>query len=484
MSPSVKYNPKKLWTSNKQEAKQINKSEANKTSFPPSQFSKVSNQAHFKTNSSRTSSKLGHKSNFKTNWFGLQLANFSQIFRFSNWTKNSSSNSSNNLFNKISGNSENAAGSKLKNKSREAFFAGKNRQNRTVYPGQASSNQMKVFAPKPSTETIAESITENIISKVLHSKKSKFSFGFKSTEYLKPQAFAGLASSWQKEFKLWLIKIQLIPRLNALIGMGSLVVLLLFFFYLCFFDTNFIVKNYQINFTNGSYISNEDMAKIVQSVKDAKLLGIVPNNQYWFLNSQNLTASMSKYEPQIREVKVIDRIWPDKAILEITTEPILLTLGINTGEYWRVSQEGRIISKDEAGLREKLVVVERPISLNRSGLTLKNYSFKDDLPQLNRFWFINWLWKLLGLLNYKVVSTSLPSLFDTDITITLDSGTKLYFDSSALAQDSQKKRIETVLDSKYRSEINLGQINYLDFRISRKVFVCLQNRECSNVAVV
>jgi len=149
----------------------------------------------------------------------------------------------------------------------------------------------------------------------------------------------------------------------------------------------------------------------------------VPNNQYWFLNSQNLTSAMSKFEPEIVDVKVQDRIWPNKVVLEITTQPILLTLGINNGEYWRISQTGKVLSSDEAGLREKLVNVERPISLNRSGVTLQNYSFQDDLPQLNRFWFINWIWKVLELQNYKVLSTTLPSLFDTDIIITLDSGT-------------------------------------------------------------
>lgn len=348
-----------------------------------------------------------------------------------------------------------------------------NNQKRSLYPGQTSGNSIKVFAPK--------NIPEKIIDKVIPQKKTKWQFGFKTPASLKVSAITDYFQSWQKEFKLWLVKIQLIPRLNFLVGIGSALVLMFFFLYLCFFDTYFIVNEYQITFTKGSYISSDDTVKIIQNMKSSKLLGIVPNNQYWFLNSQNLTSAMSKFEPEIVEVKVQDRIWPNKAILEITTQPILITLGINNGEYWRISQTGKVLSSDEAGLREKLVNVERPISLNRSGVTLQNYSFQDDLPQLNRFWFINWIWKVLELQNYKVLSTTLPSLFDTDIIITLDSGTKLYFDSNALPQDSQKKRIDTILDSKYRTDINLGDIKYLDFRIPRKVFICLQNRECSNI---
>jgi hypothetical protein len=348
-----------------------------------------------------------------------------------------------------------------------------NNQSRNLYPGQKNLNSIKVFAPK--------SIPEKIIDKVIPQKKKKWQFGFKTPSSLKVSAIQDYFQSVQKEFNLWLVKIQLIPRLNFLVGVGSAIVLLFFFFYLCFFDTYFIVNEYEIKFTEGSYISSNDTVKIIQNIKDSKLLGIVPNNQYWFLNSQNLTSAMSKFEPEIVEVKVQDRVWPNKAILEITTQPILITLGINNGEYWRISQTGKVLSSDEAGLREKLVNVERPISLNRSGVTLQNYSFQDDLPQLNRFWFINWIWKVLELQNYKVLSTTLPSLFDTDIIITLDSGTKLYFDSNSLPQDSQKKRIDTILDSKYRTDINLGEIKYLDFRIPRKVFICLQNRECSNI---
>ena len=339
------------------------------------------------------------------------------------------------------------------------------------YPGQNSDNAMKVFAPK--------TIPDKIKDKVLPTKKQTRSFGFKKIEFLKPNQFSNKISIWRKELKLWLVKIQLFPRLNFLIGTGSLIILLFFFFYLCFFDTNFIIKDYQINFSPGSYLSNQDTIKLITEVKNSKLLGFIPNNQYWFLNSQNLTTVMNKYEKEVIDVKVVDRVWPNKAILEVTTQPILLTLGINNGEYWRISQNGKVLSSDDAALRDKLVIVDRPISLNRSGVTLQNYSFQDDVVQLNRFWFVNWLWKLMDLLQYKVISTNLPSLFDTDVILTLDSGTKLYFDSSALAQDSQKKRIETVLDSKYRTEINLNQVKYFDFRISRRVYICMQNKECA-----
>ncbi len=421
---SINYNPKKLWSS---------KNKKNK--FPSS------------TNQDNNSKYLPKKkSRFEFNFFKNIL--------------------------RAKTNLKSDLGSILSPKAKK-FSSSNNKQS---YPISGQSSNMKVFAPK--------ALPDNIVAKVIPARKSKFSFGFKPVkklqESLHPRTFFGFMASWQKEFKLWLAKIQLIPRLNQLIWLGSLIVFLMFFVYLCLFDTTFIVKNYEIRFAKGSYLSATDMAKIIESSKNSKLLGIIPNNQYWFLNSQNLTTVFSKNQKEIRDVKVIDRVWPNSAILEITTEPILLTLGINNGEYWRISQSGEVLSKDDSGLREKLVTVDRPISLNKSGVTLQNYSFQDDLPQLNRFWFINWLWKLMDLLNYKVISTTLPSLFDTDVILTLDSGTKLYFDSTSLAQESQKKRVETVLDSKYRTEINLGEINYFDFRISRKVYICLQNRECTS----
>ena len=71
----------------------------------------------------------------------------------------------------------------------------------------------------------------------------------------------------------------------------------------------------------------------------------------------------------------------------------MVTLGLNNGqEYWRVGQTGRIVSKDEANLRENLVVVEYPVVLTVSGqvetpqrISFANYSFEQDLTNLTVF---------------------------------------------------------------------------------------------------
>lgn len=349
---------------------------------------------------------------------------------------------------------------------------------------------LKVFKPAP------KEIQKHAQTPTWKRTEKKFLWGFKKLPDLRADSLSDLGQKTALGVRYFLTKYNLVERLNILVTVSMLTSISLFLVYLCFFDTYFLVKNYRVTFAQGSYVSQSDTEEIINRIKNQKFLGFIPNNQYWFLNSTNLTAAARIVDPEIARVEVVRRGWPNSAELRITTRPILITLGINNSEYWRISQTGEVLSKDEAGLRENLVIVERPIYFDRPGVDLQAYSFSSDCDfenlnqnnyryaeqcrQLNRFWYVIWLWNELDRFGVNYTKTVLPSLFDTDVRIETVEGSVMHFDASVMSRDIQAKRLESILQSDIKRQLDAGEIAYLDFRIAKKVFVCRQGQVCQS----
>jgi hypothetical protein len=265
----------------------------------------------------------------------------------------------------------------------------------------------------------------------------------------------------------------------------------LFVTYLTFFDTYFLVKDYQVRFAENSFVDSENMQQVMKGLQNNMFLGFIPNNQFWFLNDQNLTKATQDVYPEINEVRLVDRKWPNQAEIEITTEPILLTLGLNDGtEYWRIGQGGQVLSRDEANLRENLVIVQSPVTLTYAtgqaqrgsqAASFADYSFEKRSSQKNRFWYIIWLWEQLKELKVDYVKTEIPSLsdFDNEVIITTSNNTELMFDLTSGDRENQRKRLDLIFDSSVVDRENKGELRYIDFRTPKRVFVCSKNNKCA-----
>jgi len=294
------------------------------------------------------------------------------------------------------------------------------------------------------------------------------------------------------EAKFFLQKLRILERLNFVIALLMSISVGSFLSYLIFFDTYFLVKDYQVFFDNHcfedttlsysdcSYLSHKNTAKVLDIVKKSKFLGFVPNNQLWFLNDRNYTFAARKSDFEIINIEIVKRYWPNKAVLKITTKPILLTLQINDNQYWRVSQDGIVLGLDEAGLKERLVKVDSKIEFNTVEGSFEGYTFADNLDQKNRFWFIIWLWQNLQQNGIEIQETKIPSLVDQDVIIQTKSGTKLWFDPLAMTQQNQQKRLNASLnkDSLLRKNMLAGKYKYLDYRFPRKIFICEKGQSC------
>jgi hypothetical protein len=343
----------------------------------------------------------------------------------------------------------------------------------------------KVFEP-------VRDITEEINKSGKSSKKSEKSF----IPRINGDKFKNLGNFSPKRtlyaINYFITKHKLVYRFNWLSFGITGFCLIAFIIYLLFFDTFFLIKNYSVTFDGSSYLSVEDSKQVIDSIKKDKFLGFVPNNQLWFANSKNMTIAANKNVSEVKNIIIEDRVWPNSINIRVVTQPILLTLVINNNEYWRVGRSGDVLSRDDAGLRENLVVVERPISFSKPNVSLSDYKFDKNCPkdtdkvinnaeqcdQLNRFWFTVWIWQQLDNLEIKYNKTIYPSLFDTDVFVQTDSGTTLRFNSINMSSTIQSQRITNILKSDIMTRVNQGGISYIDFRIPKKVYLCNRGGQC------
>ena len=327
------------------------------------------------------------------------------------------------------------------------------------------------------------------ITKEFNSKNNKnlpklFTFGQKNlTQILdkKPDFLKTLSQNINLNFK----KIKILQTPNKLISGLLVVSLLLFFLYISFFDTYFLVKDWQISFSQGSYISKNEQEMILNKFSGTKIVGIFPSNQFWFVNDRNLTILAQSIIPEIAGIRITNRNWPNKIDIEITTLPILLTIKLTENgqnKLWRVLPNGKILTQDKAGIADNLVTIELPINFDQKNFDLQKYPIFEDIGQLNRLYFVINLWSYLKEFGILPVQTILPSLnsADKDVFVILDNGTKLYFDSNKFSRQTQKDRLQSVLESGIMDKIKSGELAYVDFRISKRIHICPKNKDCAS----
>jgi hypothetical protein len=343
--------------------------------------------------------------------------------------------------------------------------ANKRRSRKNMVRSTNSTPQSKIFKPKIPLTT-SKTATHEAKRFVLSNPFSFNEGGFIS-------GIIGKLNTYRLLFINWRLRLQWVVTL-------TLFVAFLFVSYLSFFDTYFLIRRYNVQFAPNSYLSQEATTDLLLALQTDKLFGLLPYNQYWFLNEKNLTLAAQAKVPEISTIEITNREWPNKTDLKIYTQPILVTLDINSGEYWRVSTEGRITGKDDLGIRERVVVLESDVnSFGKDDLTgykvLKN---DEKESQYNRLWYINWLWKELEQRGLEVSRTSIRSLNDLEVTITLANNTTLLFHTSEVTQANQLKRLDTLTNTDIGEKIKAGAYDYVDMRFPRRIFVCQKGQSC------
>lgn len=295
---------------------------------------------------------------------------------------------------------------------------------------------------------------------------------------------------WFRKLNYQFVAFDIAKNINRLIIVICSLSIIGFFVYLAFFDQYFTIKKYTVQYSNGSYLNNQQTFELISHFQNNKLYKIFPNNQYWFANNLSLTASAKEIFPEISSINIKNRDWPNQVSLQIETNKPILTLWVtenNEQKYWRINDNGKILSQDKAAIWFNLVKVEKPYSLqgdNTMQLSLFNHSFENEPTQRQRFKVTKLLLDYFKAIDIQIITTSYPSISDTDIVMEAANGTKFIFDSLVFEPEAQVARLDYFLKAKSnKSDFyelqNKGQFSYFDFRISQKIYICKTSEKCN-----
>jgi hypothetical protein len=342
---------------------------------------------------------------------------------------------------------------------------------------------------KNNSENISNFVPKPTITNLL----KRWGYGFTLENIQKKIEFIK-SGAWVKIINLWFLnQLQFLRRLffdrtTQLILIGGFISLIFgYSLYLTTFSTEFLVKNYRIQFSEGSYLSQTSVSNILKAITQKNTLGFIPDNHFWLINSQSLTADAKSVERSVKNIEVTGRYWPNTVDLLIETQPILATLNINSN-YYLINQDGNVIGQDFGGYRQKVVIVTTPHKNVDSTELSKVFTQKlPDDPvennQLNRLFFIDKALTKFEKSDIKIVRTEIKTLFekDSDVFFILDNNTVLLVDSLDTSLSDTFSHLETVIQTtNVGKDLKEGKISYLDLRVKGRIYICYKGRECQN----
>jgi hypothetical protein len=291
---------------------------------------------------------------------------------------------------------------------------------------------------------------------------------------------------WKDLFGKFLIILRWKSWQNLIFGYLVIFSIVGSFLYISLWDRFFLIRDFEIVFNSQeypSYLSEEEVQKLVKKWQESKIYGIFPNNQYWFANQESLFNTANSLYPNITNIKILQKKWPDKLKVEITTAPILLTLKIQTNNstyYLRVAESGKVVNIDKAGLKENLVNVDLKIA-NISENKIKNLDFSQNNQVYNRLWFTKKIidWSNSKNSYLKLAGIEYPTPIDNDVVLILYNGARLILDSQSITWENQVRRLNFFLTNPdWSLALQNQKIRYVDFRINRKIFICYYGKGC------
>lgn len=263
-------------------------------------------------------------------------------------------------------------------------------------------------------------------------------------------------------------------NINQIIIKIILITLFGFCAYLLLFDRIFLVKNLKVYYPKGSYLSLTDTKKLKKSL-ESSYFSIIAKNQFWFVNP----ITLADLNPNIENIEITERTFPDSITLRVTTKPIIATLAFNNNQFWRVDKEGNFVTEDDIGLNESVINIKNTLIWNKQNNQLANFNLKNIDNQLDRLYFVRFTKAIINNLGFIFDFASIDTLDDTQVKITIDNETVLIFDANTLSIANHNNKTTTTLNnSRTWNDIKSNKINYIDFRIPDNVYICKKNTKC------
>ncbi len=323
-------------------------------------------------------------------------------------------------------------------------------------PDTSLENQIDIKNPRSFPGTATTDFTEVILDKIDNLSNLKVSL-----------------DRWLSNL---LAKFTIILTLKAFV-IGVMVSIFTLVGLLAFIDTNFIITNWQFEFSPNSYLDSGKSRELQKFLQSNRLAGIIPNNHLLFLDATNMEISVKDKFPEITKIDIVQKSFPSSATIRISTEPVLATLIMKVNsqtEFWRIAQNGKIISRDNHNLLTNSIYVDKDITYNKEeGSFEQTNFFGANLEQLDKLYTIEYVKELVTNFGLKIARVSIPSLSspDKNFTIWLDNQVRLIFNSSQFDKRSIEARVQKVLNSPLLTQIKSSKIRYIDMRVAYRIYV-------------
>jgi hypothetical protein len=248
--------------------------------------------------------------------------------------------------------------------------------------------------------------------------------------------------------------------------------------YLGLIDKYFLVKNIDIVFPNGSYLSNEDTKRFKENY-EKQVLGLFAKNNIWFASSSMLTSIAKEFNSNIVSVEIVSRELPNKLQLSIITKPVLATLILNDNQAWRIDSIGNFVTQDDIGLNENPIYIRQYVTWNTTNYKLNNFNLNNLEGQLDKVYFVKYVRNILTDLNYTAFKTDFESFVENTIYVQINNNTSLIFDYKSISMDNINNKIVNILNNKkLNTELIADKISYIDFRLADNIFICYKESSC------
>jgi hypothetical protein len=218
-----------------------------------------------------------------------------------------------------------------------------------------------------------------------------------------------------------------------------------------------------------------EIQKYTKSLGEYKVFGIIPANQFWFINSTTATNIAKKTIPEVEEIVVTNEVWPNNVDLLVKVAQPLLTIKLfenNQLKYWQIAKDGRIYTENINRTSSRILTIQNRINLDLAEATLQDFQLQNNPSYLNKLYFIVYLWDILEKeIDLEISNTFIADFKDEDVVLVTENDTSLYFSANNFDKINQYQRVKKAFDSEIGVRESNKKLEYIDFRIPQKIFV-------------
>ena len=235
------------------------------------------------------------------------------------------------------------------------------------------------------------------------------------------------------------------------------------------FKYAFLVR--EIILVDGDSSNPEEIYTVLRKLEEEKIY-LVPKNHILFLNKENVQKTIQKDQPQIKEITLFKRIFPNKLEFSVVRrEPKYVWQ--SRDKYFLLDQEGVVFQElfnyDPAVYSETVISDQTGFKVN-FGEDLGVSQTLDFIEKIKNDWA-----QVVPQTPY--IGFAVPGRRSPDIFVRTGYGFQVYFDLERSAT-AQLENLNLVLSQEI-NQATFSGLSYVDLRLSNVAYYCYRDAPCA-----